>query len=126
MFEGEKNQKPNSRGGAGTKWRGCLKIEFDDLHASCPGRGAALLQRCTAEPGPRLQLKKAGPRPCSAPLRKSYALRCVRGTREKLRCVRGTAVIIDIVMAGLDPAIHPLHKTLRSRWTSGEDKALRT
>jgi hypothetical protein len=39
---------------------------------------------CTAEPGPRLS-KQAGPRLCSAPLRKSYALHCVRGTRLRMQ-----------------------------------------
>src|SRR5437763_1907447 len=46
---------------------------------SCPGRGAALfvpLRRA----GTHLPDKQAGPRLCSAPLRKGYALRCVRGT----------------------------------------------
>jgi hypothetical protein len=41
----------------------------------------ALAKCCFAEPEPRLQLRKAGPRLCSAPLRKCYALRCVRGTK---------------------------------------------
>jgi hypothetical protein len=52
LKEGEINQKPNSRGGAGTKRRGCLKFEFDDLYASCPGRDAAFftLLRRTGTP----------------------------------------------------------------------------
>jgi hypothetical protein len=52
---------------------------------SCPGRDAvrssceALLRR-TGTPLSSSR-KQAGPQLCSAPLRKGYALRCVRGTR---------------------------------------------
>src|SRR4051812_31754834 len=47
----------------------------------------ALAQRCFAEPGPIFSsaASKHGPRLCSAPLRKRYALRCVRGTQNKKR-----------------------------------------
>jgi hypothetical protein len=38
--------------------------------------------RCFAEPGPSRAPSLARPRLCSAPLRKGYALRCVRGTRD--------------------------------------------
>ena len=44
----------------------------------------ALAKRCFAEPGPRFlssSPEQPGPRLCSAPLRKSYALRSVRGTK---------------------------------------------
>ena len=57
-----------------------MKQLFGRSRLSCPGRDAAFftLLRRTGTP---VELKKAGPRLCSAPLRKSYALRCVRGTR---------------------------------------------
>jgi hypothetical protein len=48
---------------------------------SCPGRGAAFfmpLRRAGTVTNIALWY---GPALCSAPLRKSYALRCVRGTR---------------------------------------------
>jgi hypothetical protein len=42
----------------------------------------AFAKQCFAEPGPRFpeRSQQPGPRLCSAPLRKGYALRCVRGT----------------------------------------------
>ena len=39
----------------------------------------------SAEPGPRSHPSQTGPRLCSAPLRKGYALRCVRGTQRSRR-----------------------------------------
>jgi hypothetical protein len=48
---------------------------------SCPGRAAAFfmpLRRAGTQPLERLQ--QYGSRLCSAPLRKSFALRCVRDT----------------------------------------------
>src|SRR5436305_6273275 len=41
----------------------------------------ALAERCFAEPGSYQRGCALRPRLCSAPLRKSYALRCVRGTQ---------------------------------------------
>ena len=61
---------------ARTRKAGCLKFE---TLTSCPGRGAAFfmpLRRAGTVPNAGVR-----PRLCSAPLRKSYALRCVRGTQ---------------------------------------------
>jgi len=45
---------------------------------ACPGRGAALFQRCAAEPGPS-PAKPQGPRISDVPRRKGGALRRIRG-----------------------------------------------
>ena len=57
--------------GAGAELRLCHRVPDAVRHSSCR----------SAEPGSRLS-KQAGPRLCSAPLRKSYALHCVRSTRD--------------------------------------------
>jgi hypothetical protein len=76
------------------KWMDCrVKPGNDELEAivPCPGRDAALfaLLRRTGTP---VLLKKAEPRLCSAPLRKCYALRCVRGTRGSF-CLRSSNLL---------------------------------
>jgi hypothetical protein len=62
-------------------------IKFLPASRSCPGRDAALLRRCFAEPGPYQALPSLRPRLSSAPLRKCYALRSIRGTPSMLMAI---------------------------------------
>jgi hypothetical protein len=48
---------------------------------TCPGRGAAFFMPLRRAGTQLTYFVQPGPRLCSAPLRKSYALRCVRGTK---------------------------------------------
>src|SRR6476620_10719850 len=68
-------KKRASRDAASSFFKSCI--------GPCPGRGSAPFRRCAAEPGPKLR-GQYGPRICSAPLRKGYALRRVRGAGEPL------------------------------------------
>jgi hypothetical protein len=62
---------------ARTRALGCLK--FESL-ISCPGRDAAFFHDASQNRDRTKRRRSLRPRLCSAPLRKCYALRCVRGT----------------------------------------------
>src|SRR3954467_12091608 len=47
----ERPDKARAKCAARTRRRVC-KLKIDEKMVSCPGRSAALLQRCAAEPGP--------------------------------------------------------------------------
>jgi hypothetical protein len=75
--------KPRTLCAARTRGCGCLKIES---RLSCPGRDAARSSSRSAASQNRDRPKRRRsrrPRLCSAPLRKCYALRCVRGTNRQ-------------------------------------------
>src|SRR4030088_2118411 len=72
--------------------------------SSCPGRGAAFFMPLRRA-GTPVKRRIAGPRLCSAPLGKGYALRCVRGTRAVASCPgRDAAFFMPLRRTGTVPS----------------------
>src|SRR5882724_3457164 len=69
-------------GGPSWRWKpGCgASLQLSQPTPSFPGRGAAPVRWCTAEPGSIAAMAKHGPRISSTSRRKSGPLRSVRGT----------------------------------------------
>jgi hypothetical protein len=102
--KGEIKLKPNSRGGARTKTRGCLKSE-SGTQSRCPGPMRHSSCRF-AEPGPPQTPRSVRPRLCSgtAPQELRAALRPANA-----------ATYVGIIR-GLDPRIHQAWKILAKGW----------